>query len=746
MLSPIEPSGELPAPAPGPSVSPPPAPVLLCDDREENLVALESLLEPVTTQLDLRLVRARSGEEALRAVLREEFAVILLDVEMPGTSGPETARLIKARKQSEHIPIIFLTALEQDRRRISAAYQSGAVDYLTKPVDAEVLRNKVTAFVELHRRRHDAIVHERRRFADAASRTETALRALEQRLAGIIESAMDAIITTDDEQRVVLFNAAAERLFGIKSKDVLGSPIERLIPARYRAQHRADVETFGRTGATKRSAEHPALALALRADGTEFPIEASISQLQQGGSRLYTVILRDVTERRAVEQERARLLEAERAARAAAELAEQAKGEFLATMSHELRTPLNAIVGYVQLLEMELLGPVTPEQHEFLTRLARSGQHLLGLVNDVLDLAKADAGELTVTRDHAPVDATVDAAIALIHPQAEARRLRLTTHCAHAVPYAGDEARVRQILVNLLSNAVKFTEPGGAIEVECGRSDEVPASARLRGPGPWTVIRVRDTGIGIAPEDQRTVFQPFRQVDGRLTRTHGGTGLGLAISQRLARLMGGDLTLESVPGRGSTFALWLPASEPPATAASRGRSSASAVCLDEVTGSAGGRRMLGVAQAGAQLRGNLEGLLERFVDRLRTDSITARVAGPRSRAELEDHALSFLADVVQSLIAIEDSETQDSELFKDGSDIQRTIAELHGRQRQRLGWTVDILRREYALLREEIGAQLSCGADDRPEAPRALDVLFRLLARAEQASVRGLQQAAPSGW
>ena len=248
-------------------------------------------------------------------------------------------------------------------------------------------------------------------------------------------------------------------------------------------------------------------------------------------------------------------------ARRLAEAANRSKSEFLATMSHEIRTPINAIIGYTQLLEMGILGPVTAEQHAHLGRIAGSGRHLLGLIEDILDLAKIEAGRLQVRREIGVVGDAVDGALALLGPQAASKGIALSARCGgeRLARYVGDERRVQQILVNLLSNAVKFTPPGRRIDVECIIVPDTPSEVLASGHGPWTCLVVEDTGVGIAPEIQEQIFQPFVQGDGGYTRTHSGTGLGLTISRRLARLMGGDLTVTSAPDEGSRFVLWLAA-------------------------------------------------------------------------------------------------------------------------------------------------------------------------------------------
>jgi signal transduction histidine kinase len=243
--------------------------------------------------------------------------------------------------------------------------------------------------------------------------------------------------------------------------------------------------------------------------------------------------------------------------------ANHAKSRFLATMSHEIRTPLNAIVGYSDLMEAEVAGPMTPMQQSYLARIKASSDHLIGLIDDILDLAKVESGRMILDREAIAARESVSAATALLEPQANSAGVDLATECLDAsIVYLGDKARVRQILVILLSNALKFTEPGGSVTVRCGTGRTPDAEANLPGDGPWTFIRVVDTGIGISPLHAEMVFQPFVQTDPGDTRKQGGAGLGLSIGLELARRMGGDLTLRSASGEGSCFTLWLPSAVP----------------------------------------------------------------------------------------------------------------------------------------------------------------------------------------
>jgi signal transduction histidine kinase len=244
--------------------------------------------------------------------------------------------------------------------------------------------------------------------------------------------------------------------------------------------------------------------------------------------------------------------------------ANHAKSRFLATMSHEIRTPLNAIVGYADLLDLEVTGPLTPKQKEYLTRVKVSSDHLIRLIDDILDLSKVESGGLVLGRETISAQESIAAAIALIEPQADSAGVGLEVERPDASSfYVGDKDRVRQILVILLNNAVKFTDPGGTITVSWGTSTTPDEEANLAGGGTWTFIRVADTGIGISATEAQTVFQPFVQADSRDTRKQGGAGLGLAIGLDLARRMGGDLTLRSAAGMGSCFTLWLPSSTEP---------------------------------------------------------------------------------------------------------------------------------------------------------------------------------------
>ncbi|GJG85925.1 hypothetical protein tb265_11060 [Gemmatimonadetes bacterium T265] len=612
-------------------------------------------------------------------------------------------------------------------------------------------------------------------------RTETA-EAAERTTARILAAVGEGILGLAPDGTTTFVNPAAARLLGYTEAEMLGRPQHATIH-----HHRPDGAPYPvdecpiyaalRTGVPCRvDAE-----VFWRKDGTPLPVEYTATPALEDGRVVGAVLsFQDVGARRAAADERERLLaESERTrgeaeqARAAADAANQAKSEFLATMSHELRTPLNAIGGYTELLELGIYGPVAAEQRAALERVRQSQRHLLGLINEVLDLAKVDAGALRVARDPVPAGDTVDAALALVRPQAAAKGLALSAAGTGDGParvlYLGDEPRVRQILVNLLANAVKFTGPGGRVAVGCAVTDAPPratALPSLTAGAPYVALRVEDTGSGIPAAELARIFEPFTQVEAGAspyTRTRGGTGLGLAISRRLARLMGGDLTVESQLGAGSAFTLWLPAPErraaPRATpaagltlvapaASGAPPTAAAGVYPDPPPERADGAAAGALVRLGASLLAQVGPVLGAWVARLRTDPAMPDL-GAHTDAALEDHAATFVTDVALALRVLADGGGEPAALLRDGTAILGLIAERHGAQRARLGWSEAAVRREFVLLAEVMDAALARAVrpGDAAALGRARDAVRHLLAQAERVSLGGhrvaRQAAAP---
>jgi signal transduction histidine kinase len=248
------------------------------------------------------------------------------------------------------------------------------------------------------------------------------------------------------------------------------------------------------------------------------------------------------------------------AARDEAQQASRAKSEFLATMSHEIRTPINAVVGYTDLMEMGLAGPLTVQQREYIGRIRMSSEHLTTLVNDVLDFAKIESGQMRFAREVGSVPAVINAVASMLQGRSVSKQVELRIDCPLETVFLGDGHRVQQILLNLVANALKFTDEGGRVDISCERraSRAHPPMEDAADQHEWTCITVADNGIGIAADQLDRIFEPFVQGQPGYTRPHGGAGLGLAISRSLARLMGGDISVESAPGDGARFTVWLP--------------------------------------------------------------------------------------------------------------------------------------------------------------------------------------------
>jgi hypothetical protein len=351
------------------------------------------------------------------------------------------------------------------------------------------------------------------------------------------------------------------------------------------------------------------------------------------------------------------------------------------------------------------------------------------------------------------VSEAISSALTLIQPQAEAKGLELAVNFGpHSLPaYIGDDERVRQILVNLLSNAVKCTEPGGTITVEGALTTMPDRRAHLQSRSAYIRLTVADTGSGIPEEKLRAIFEPFVQAEMGTTRPREGSGLGLTIGLRLARAMGGDITVESAVGKGSSFSLWLPAD-----VSAIERAADDEGTIDASTAGAMGDDGDGVATAVATsprpqkglgevahgVLAKLEQLVTVVVGRIRAEPNMPMAAGLRT-SQVTDHLSTLLADIAGALIVVDEAGGESSQLLADAIEIQRLVSERHGAQRARLGWTEATMRREFMIIREELErvARESMPPDGTLEPSDAIAMINRFVDRAEYLGVRELEKA-----
>ena len=487
---------------------PVPSKILIVDDEINAVRMLRGVLSPD----GYNVLTAHSGAEALAVAMRETPDVVLLDVMMPDMDGYEVCAKLRADLRLANVPILLLTALDDQESRIHGL-EAGADDFISKPFDSFELRARLRTITRLNRFRQ---LYEERARLEAA-----------------IAYAPYGVVLAELDGRILQRNAAFVRLLAPTSTEIdnFNSYLPAETALKLQQSIAFDPITLTPLETSLNGALNPATV-----------VEISFALVPWEGRRIVHFVIRDLTEAKQFNE-----------ARQIAEAANQAKSEFLASMSHELRTPLNVILGMAEILRKETLGELNRDQLESVCSVEESGLYLLSLINDILDLSKIEAGMLQLDIQEAAVRDVVESSLRFVREAAHRKKITLESNYHQEILYLHvDARRLKQILVNLLANSVKFTPESGHIIIEVSQPIDRHQIS----------FSVQDNGIGIDEKDLPKLFKSFQQIDSALNRKYAGTGLGLSLVKRMTEMHGGTVAVASKPGQGARFTITLPLQNP----------------------------------------------------------------------------------------------------------------------------------------------------------------------------------------
>lgn len=513
--------------------------ILLVDDHPENLLALEAVLDSP----EYHLVTAKSGMEALKLLLKEDFDLILLDVSMPGLNGFETAAMIRERPKSRRVPIIFITAINKSDADTARGYSVGAIDYLIKPFDPAILKSKVAALMELSYKRSELKKEiesiresERQAKEEEIARLE---RASHERFRNLANAIPQIVWIAGPDGKIDFFNQQWFSYTGLTFEESEGWGWKKAV-------HPEDLPIYlDQWDKTFRDFNFFEMQYRLkRADGIyRWHLVRALPDDDQGKIAAWLGTCTDIDDQKRSEQ----LLERKTVV---AEEAARLKSEFVSYVSHELRTPLNAIIGYSSLLLDETYGPVVERQKFPVEGVHRNALELRNLINNLLDLSRIESGKMPVFFETVDLKRLLPETVEDVSPLISGKEVAIRWHIAEDLhPIQSDQAKIRHIFLNLFTNAVKFTEKGSITVSACNVEGGIQFS-------------IEDTGIGLKPEDLSAIFDPYRQIEGSATRKLVGSGLGLTIVKNTLKILHGTIDVRSELGKGSTFTIFLPIAPP----------------------------------------------------------------------------------------------------------------------------------------------------------------------------------------
>ena len=524
------------------AVVPARASILLVDDQPARLLTYEAIL----SGLEVNCVRAHSGAEALEKLLTQQFAVILLDVQMPDIDGFEVARLVRQHPRLERMPIIFVTGVNVGQLDVLRGYEVGAIDYIAVPVVPEILRSKVAVLIELYQRRAELqrlnteLALARSQLAEELSRdtadhrrTEAALRDSERVFKALVENATVGVARNSVDGKFLYANPGFCQKVGYSAEELSQMTWQQIT-------HPDDIQIDMAQARRLIAGEAPSYTIEkryLRKDGSTVWVSlhgSFVKGIDDTMTGMAVVV--DITERRQADEK--------------LRAADRRKDEFLAMLAHELRNPVAPILSVAEALTH--LPGRDERQHALVGIVQRQASHLSRLLDDLLDVARITQGRIELRREVVALSDCVADACESIEPLVRARQQALRVEQDTSLFLNVDRVRVAQCIGNLLSNAAKYSEPGSEIFLRTARD------------GNQAALMVRDNGVGIEPELLTRVFELFAQGERALDRTQGGLGIGLTVTRKLIQMHDGDIVAASVgPGRGATFTIHLPLTEQP---------------------------------------------------------------------------------------------------------------------------------------------------------------------------------------
>ncbi len=485
--------------------------ILIIDDIKENLITLEMNMR----SLNIEIISAQSGKEALIQIKQHDFAVMIVDIQMPEMNGFQTAERIRQGRRNRHTPIIFLTAVFHDQSSIYQGYRSGAVDYITKPFNREILLSKVKIFIDLDRIKND-------------------LSASKKQFQSIVQDQTDLICRTDNNLNIQFANRALLVTLAKTFESINGKEFLFWVSEKDKSKLKSAINTLTPTNAVVK------IHHSLNASKTrQVNVSTIFRAIFDNDYELtgYQMVMRDITSELKSKEE---LIEA----RKKAENASGMRSQFIANMSHEIRTPMNSVVGLIDVLATSELDD---DQRENVEVIKFSADKLLNLLNDIIDYSKIDSNQITFVQDWFVLLELLNKTIKLLKVNAKEKNNKLKFSIDPSIPkeIKGDHFRLGQVIINLLNNALKFTE-NGTVELKAEKEILSKGKVKIR-------FTVSDTGVGIPKNVLKNIFNIFDQGDPEITQKYGGSGLGLAISKSLCEKMGGKIDVKSSVGEGTNF-------------------------------------------------------------------------------------------------------------------------------------------------------------------------------------------------